>query len=378
MSTERLEFGVEGTAYHAMTAAEHVSRYLFARPLCSGMRVLDMACGEGYGSRLLAQWGAKEVVGVDISSTAVQKATKLFSSENVRFVLADACGLDPSFLSGQKFDLICCFETIEHVDDVPMLLRNIGQLKSEHGSVVISCPNDNILPEGQSNPFHKSVFSLDRFKSETERILGPAAEWFLGTPLQGYSIGPVEPVGEPTSASMDIAMTGSGGGDLWFLPSQENIAASPDNVDFFIGYWGDRALARVSVASTLSQLGFIEPWRALDELRPGFDVAQAALAKRDGELRTLNSVLESTIRERDVAQQELARRTADLRRIEIVLADERRSALNYRAREDGIYDLVERRRREEIQEIAKEVWWERNRRGLPYKIGKLFKRLGGS
>jgi hypothetical protein len=107
------------------------------------------------------------------------------------------------------------------------------------------------------------------------------------------------------------------------LPSQENIAASPDNVDFFIGYWGDRALARVSVASTLSQLGFIEPWRALDELRPGFDVAQAALAKRDGELRTLNSVLESTIRERDVAQQELARRTADLRRIEIVLADER-------------------------------------------------------
>ncbi len=114
----------------------------------------------------------------------------------------------------------------------------------------------------------------------------------------------------------------------------------------------------------------VEDKDANDTLKSELQKVRAVLKRQETELVSLTSDL-------DVTRRELERRTADLRRTEIVLAEERRSALNYRAREDKLHDLIERRRREEIQEIAREVWWERNRRGLPYKIGKAVKRLAG-
>ena len=60
---ERLQFGSE-MAYNAMDAAEHLARYAMLRSICVGKRVLDVACGEGYGSYLLAQWGAASVTAV--------------------------------------------------------------------------------------------------------------------------------------------------------------------------------------------------------------------------------------------------------------------------------------------------------------------------
>lgn len=50
---ERLTFG-EGEGYDALVLGEHLARYQLARPLCAGRTVLDMACGQGYGTRLIA------------------------------------------------------------------------------------------------------------------------------------------------------------------------------------------------------------------------------------------------------------------------------------------------------------------------------------
>jgi predicted RNA methylase len=402
MAVERLEFGADGMAYHAVTAAEHVSRYYFARTFCDGMRVLDMACGEGYGSQLLAQWGAKEVVGVDIAREAIRKARRIFAAKNVKYLVGDACDMEPEFLAGEKFDVICSFETIEHVGDVAALLKTIEAVRAPGGIVLISCPNDGLLPEGEANPHHKHVYSLGEFKALTEDALGRASAWFLGTPMQGYGVIPEPGSPEPGGIQMDAALDGRDGGDLWLLPQQAGIVADPDNVDFFLGVWGGSA-PEVAVGALQSQTAFIEPWRAIDTLRPMVDDLKGCLAaaEAEGAAAAVRAQAELDRVKSDLgrAQAELARTSADLRRTAVVLAEERRANLNFRARAEITGQLAELKaqlkelrelihhniiqhgvgvRGEQLGEIAREVWWERNRRTLPYKVAKMFRRLAGA
>ena len=87
----------------------HVARYEFAARHAHG-RVLDIACGVGYGTRLLADRGS-EAVGVDLDREAIAYATKRYGCAGVTFVAGDAL----AFQDGAGFDTIVSLETIEHV-----------------------------------------------------------------------------------------------------------------------------------------------------------------------------------------------------------------------------------------------------------------------
>lgn len=67
---------------------EHLHRYLLARELVQGKDILDIACGEGYGSRLLAEV-AKSVIGMDISQEAVAHARTCYLADNLHFAQGD-------------------------------------------------------------------------------------------------------------------------------------------------------------------------------------------------------------------------------------------------------------------------------------------------
>ena len=94
-------------------AYEHCHRYAFARRFVRGARVLDAACGEGYGTALLADVAAS-VVGIDIEPQVVADATRRYASSraNVRFAAASVTRLP---LADASVDAIVSFETIEHV-----------------------------------------------------------------------------------------------------------------------------------------------------------------------------------------------------------------------------------------------------------------------
>src|SRR5579859_2533442 len=90
---------------------EHLHRYAFANQFAAGKDVLDIACGEGYGSFLIAKQ-ARSVTGIDISSESLFHAQRKYSQGNLRFCLGDCRNIP---LCAQSIDLVVSFETLEHI-----------------------------------------------------------------------------------------------------------------------------------------------------------------------------------------------------------------------------------------------------------------------
>nr|WP_298116813.1 class I SAM-dependent methyltransferase [uncultured Pseudomonas sp.] len=135
----------------------HLQRYRFAAACLSGERVLDMACGCGYGSALLAELHPdKTVVGVDIDPAAIAYAQTHYRLPNLSYVCADA----QSFSGAEPFDSIVSLETIEHLPDPQRLVANYATLLTEQGQVIASVP---ITPTLDGNPHHLHDFSQASF-----------------------------------------------------------------------------------------------------------------------------------------------------------------------------------------------------------------------
>jgi SAM-dependent methyltransferase len=146
-------------------AYEHWHRYAFARAFAPGKRVLDAACGEGYGSALLARAGG-QVLGVDIGAEAVAHARARYSDvPGLRFEQGDATALDA--LPDAGFDLIVSFETLEHVQAQERLLDGFARLLAPDGLLLISTPDKHTYTEltGEQNPHHVRELYRDEFEA---------------------------------------------------------------------------------------------------------------------------------------------------------------------------------------------------------------------
>jgi SAM-dependent methyltransferase len=135
--------------------AEHVARYRFAAQLAKGKRVLDAACGEGYGAAMLRDAGAASVVGIDNVRSVVEHARDHYGLEAVEGDVREL-----PFDAG-SFDLVVSFETIEHVPDPQNAVSEFRRVLAQDGRLVISTPNrDEYLVE---NEFHELELTPDEF-----------------------------------------------------------------------------------------------------------------------------------------------------------------------------------------------------------------------
>jgi len=139
-------------------ALEHRSRYRFAEALAPGARTLDLGCGEGYGTASLAQAGASLAVGVEVSLETLARARRTYGASGAVFVAGDAGALP--FADG-VFDLVACFEVVEHLLRPRKLLEEARRTLGEGGTAVVSTPNR--LVSGSASRFHVVEYAPDEY-----------------------------------------------------------------------------------------------------------------------------------------------------------------------------------------------------------------------
>ncbi|WP_184728963.1 glycosyltransferase [Saccharopolyspora phatthalungensis] len=147
---------------------EHYHRYALAARFVRGKRVLDLACGEGYGAALLAAEGA-EVVGVDIDPATVEHAQHNYGSRDVSFHIGSI--IDAELLADAKpFDVIVCFEAIEHVEDHDAVLRLVKSRLVQGGLFLSSTPDTAVYSHehGNDNPYHVKELTAKQYETLLE------------------------------------------------------------------------------------------------------------------------------------------------------------------------------------------------------------------
>lgn len=136
---------------------DHVARYTFAaQTLAAGSKVLDLACGVGYGAWLMAEAGHK-VTAVERNLEAVKFALKHFPHENVEYVCMTAEDIEK--VSGAPFDAITCFETIEHLAVPKPVLDQLSRLAPR---LIASVPNEEVFPF-KNYAFHHRHYTRGEF-----------------------------------------------------------------------------------------------------------------------------------------------------------------------------------------------------------------------
>jgi O-antigen biosynthesis protein len=154
---------------------EHWHRYCAVMTIARGRRVLDAACGEGYGSALLAR-EATTVFGVDVGAEAIAHARSRYAMPNLAYLRASVTALP---LASASVEVVVSFETIEHLAEQREMLAEFRRVLTPDGVLVISSPNRPVYNEGGdvANAFH--IRELDR--GELKALLDdgfPRQAWY--------------------------------------------------------------------------------------------------------------------------------------------------------------------------------------------------------
>jgi cyclopropane fatty-acyl-phospholipid synthase-like methyltransferase len=142
------------------TELHHLRRYEFSLKYTSGRKVLDIACGCGFGSFLIGKEGAASlVVGVDIDSDAIRYGNLRYSHPAVQRLVADAV----KFKYSTKFDLVVSFETVEHLKNYKEYIQNLSNCLEENGILLISTPINTATTTKLKNPYHEIEWAFSDF-----------------------------------------------------------------------------------------------------------------------------------------------------------------------------------------------------------------------
>jgi ubiquinone/menaquinone biosynthesis C-methylase UbiE len=324
---------VPGT--HGEIWIEHWHRYHFAARFAAGKRVLDVACGEGYGTAMLARVAAN-VTGVDISGEAVAHAKAAYAGlANASFVEA-SCTRIP--LADASIDVAVSFETVEHIEAQEEFLRELARVLVPGGVLVISSPNKREYTDRRG--FHNEFHVKELYREELERLVAPhfpEMAWYGQRPSFFSVIAPQSP-GPAAGELFEVAESDPQGvqraftAPLYFVlvasRGREALAAMPPAISVLADRddWVHRDYEKVMAdqVRAVERIAFVE--KLVDERDQSVAGLQAQLAESRGqtaaveaeiarvlaEVRRLEADLRATIAARDATigekQREIDRR----------------------------------------------------------------------
>jgi len=150
----------------------HLQRYIFALRYCVSKKVLDVACGSGYGTSLISSV-AKKIEGIDFDKKTIEwaKLNNHFYCP-VKFKISD---IEKEKIRG-NFDSIVSFETIEHLNNPELFLKNIKESLNNYGCLIFSIPINEPL-----NKYHKKNYNWRSVEDLIKNVFNSHIEWYSQT-----------------------------------------------------------------------------------------------------------------------------------------------------------------------------------------------------
>jgi SAM-dependent methyltransferase len=304
---ERFVPGAAGEIWY-----EHWHRYHFVAPMVAGRVVLDIACGEGYGSALLARHAAR-VTGADIAPAAIAHARARYSScANLEFREADCAALP---FADASFDVVVSFETLEHIRAQQTFLDEMRRVLRPGGFVVISCPNKAEYSDKRDhvNEFH----FRELYRDELAAMIGPRfphAAWYGQRP-GFFSV--VWPEQSPTAGEIFEVSEGSAdapspghGRPLYFIVIASDSAATIGGLEPRMSVLSDRDEWVYHDYEKVTRAYASAQQEALDrQLEMQREVA-AARSRHDEAVRQRDAAIGEARAERDRLLEENSRRAS--------------------------------------------------------------------
>jgi len=245
---------------------EHWHRYAWAQRLVAGLDVLDCACGEGYGSRILAD-AAGSVTGVDIDSASIEHARRRYGRDGLEFIEASALNLP---FDDDRFDAVVSFETLEHLAEHDELMGEFRRVLKPGGFVLMSSPDRKTYSDdtGFDNEFHVRELYRDQFEDLLARhfpnfrlfgqkLMFNSALWQLDADsataecLTSEADGSVTHAPHPAPAPIYfIAIAAANGVDL---PRPAGLSLFDDRVESVYGHYNDEVRKHIRAGHLLAE-----------------------------------------------------------------------------------------------------------------------------
>ena len=329
---ERFVPGTKGEIW-----VEHWHRYHFAARWCAGKRVVDVACGEGYGSALLARHAA-HVTGVDISSEAIEHARKIYALlANAEFVRAPCTSLP---LADASVDVAVTFETVEHIVEQAQFLAELARVLKPDGVLILSCPNKLEYSDkrGFANEFHVKELYRDELAALVGSRFAQLA-WYGQRPSFFSVIAP-EGARESTGQLIETAET-----------SITESAPALSNPLYFLVVAARSAAAAQALPPALSVFADRDDWvhRDYEKVMRDLDFHAARGKALQDQLGAGEHTIASL--QDDVRREQAARAEAESRLVK------REATLHVREAELAVKNLTVSEKDRELEQRRSWRWW---------------------
>ena len=126
---------------------------------------LDLACGQGYFSKILANKGAR-VTGVDISEELIKIAKEKFGGQDIQFLVRDAANLEG--IKDNQFEMVVCNMSFHDIENVSQTIDEIARVVQINGKLIFSIPHPWTHLGKTIKENRNYYLRLEKYKSELE------------------------------------------------------------------------------------------------------------------------------------------------------------------------------------------------------------------